>query len=883
MPTRPPASLADALRDRYVLEREIARGGMATVWLARDVKHDREVAVKVFRRKPSAAVDAERFLHEVRIIARLDHPHILTLIDSGTSSNFLWFVIPYIRGESLRDRLWNETRLEVEEALGITRQIASAIDYAHRHGVIHRDIKPENILLFEGEAMLADFGIALAVEEAAGMRLTQTGVSLGTPEYMSPEQASGERHLDGRSDIYSLAAVLYEMLAGQPPHTGATEQEVLANLIADQPMPLRVLRDTVPPEVDAAVARGLAKYPGDRFASGEEFVAALSSPHSVDQLTASVAGSTGQMPSRAAEPTTRSLSPRLLIVLGVVLLLGMGGVFVWQRSRSTEPDIGRRIAVLPFVNLSRDEDEYFADGITDDVRGKLAALPGIQVVARSSSSQYAHTTKRPQEIGRELGVEYLLTGTVRWDKGPEGPGRVRVSPELVQAATGSTRWQEPFDAPLTDVFQVQADIADRVASALDVALGDDARHGLAAKPTESLAAYDAYLKGEAASEGMAVTDPAGLRRAIAFYQQAVALDSGFVPAWAQLARAEVAIYSFGAPIPEVAAQARAAANRANALRPDRPEAHVALGVYYRAVQGDNRRSLAAFEAGLELAPTNVDLLGGAGLAEQALGRWEASLQHLRRAAELDPRSALSAMRTAITLLLLRRFPEAQAEAERGLALAPTNITTTALRALVAIGQGDLAGAQAVIRAALPKVDPAALLAFFGTIEDLYWVLNDAQQRRLLTLPPSAYDGDRGTWAIVRAQTYWLRGDTAKARMYGDSAQLVFADQLRVAPGDARHVQRGLALAYLGRKAEAIQEGKRGVALWPISRDANIGPYQQHQLVRIYLLLGEPEKALDQLEPLLRIPSFLSPGRLRIDPSFVPLRGNPRFERLVGGS
>jgi serine/threonine-protein kinase len=225
MPTRPPASLADALGDRYVLEREIARGGMATVWLARDVKHDREVAVKVFRRNRSAAVGAERFLHEIRIIARLDHPHILTLIDSGTSSNFLWYVIPYVRGESLRDRLWNESRLEVEEALAITRQIASAIDYAHRHGVIHRDIKPENVLLFEGEAMLADFGIALAVQEAAGMRLTETGVSLGTPEYMSPEQASGERHLDGRSDIYSLAAVLYEMLAGQPPHTGATEQE----------------------------------------------------------------------------------------------------------------------------------------------------------------------------------------------------------------------------------------------------------------------------------------------------------------------------------------------------------------------------------------------------------------------------------------------------------------------------------------------------------------------------------------------------------------------------------------------------------------------------------------------------------------------------------
>jgi len=274
------------------------------------------------------------------------------------------------------------------------------------------------------------------------------------------------------------------------------------------------------------------------------------------------------------------------------------------------------------------------------------------------------------------------------------------------------------------------------------------------------------------------------------------------------------------------------------------------------------------------------LLGGAGMEEQALGRWEASLRHLRRAAELDPRSALSATRTATTLLLLRRFPEAQAEAERGLALAPTNIAMTFLRALVAIGQGDLAGAHAVIHAALPRVDPDALLAFFGTIEDLYWVLDDGQQRRLLTLPPSVYDGDRGTWAIVRAQTYWLRGDTAKARVYGDSAQLVFADQLRAAPGDARHVQRGLALAYLGRKAEAIQEGKRGVTLWPVSRDANIGPYQQHQLVRIYLLVGEPEKALDQLELLLRIPSWLTPGRLRIDPNFAPLRGNPRFERLL---
>ena len=349
-----------------------------------------------------------------------------------------------------------------------------------------------------------------------------------------------------------------------------------------------------------------------------------------------------------------------------------------------------------------------------------------------------------------------------------------------------------------------------MASALDAALGDSARHELAAKPTANLAAYDAYLKGEAASQANGhVADPASLRRAIGFYQQAVALDSGFVPAWAQLARAYAVLYFNSTPTPELAAQAREAANRAQALGPDRPEGRLALGEYYRNVPVDNRQALAAYEAGLKLAPTNVDLLVGAALAEQTLGRWEATLQHLTQAAALDPRSANTARRTVRTLIFLRRYPEAQAAAERGLALAPTNLDVIEERALVALAQGDLAGAQAVIRAALPRVDPAELLAFFGNFQDLYWVLDDAQQQLLLTLPPSAFDNDRAVWGIVRAQTYWLRKDAAKARVYADSAQLAMAEQLRAAPEDAqRHVLRGLALAYLGRKAEAIAEGRR---------------------------------------------------------------------------
>ena len=279
-----------ALADRYRIERELGAGGMATVYLARDLKHDRQVAVKVLRPELGAVLGAERFLAEVRITAGLDHPHILTLIDSGEADGLLYYVLPFIRGESLRDKLARDQQLGIDEALAITRQIAGALDHAHRQGVIHRDIKPENILLHEGEAMLADFGIALAVKEAGGNRLTETGLSLGTPQYMSPEQATGDRQLTARSDVYSLAAVCYEMLAGEPPVTGPNAQAMVAKLMTERPVSLRVVRDTVPEALDLAVQKALAKVPADRFASAGEFVHALETARAAPQKTSTRRG-----------------------------------------------------------------------------------------------------------------------------------------------------------------------------------------------------------------------------------------------------------------------------------------------------------------------------------------------------------------------------------------------------------------------------------------------------------------------------------------------------------------------------------------------------------------------------------------------------------------
>jgi DNA-binding SARP family transcriptional activator/TolB-like protein len=591
---------------------------------------------------------------------------------------------------------------------------------------------------------------------------------------------------------------------------------------------------------------------------------------------------------RTAEPRQRvAVGPRTLgVLLALAVLLAIGMLLVWRRTHSDANPAGpRRLAVLPFENLGDSGDSYFADGVTDEVRGKLAAIPGLEVVASQSSNDYRGSTRRLPQIARELGVDYLLIGKIRWLRGgAAGSSRVRVSPELIRLAPGAaptTRWQQPIDAALTDVFAVQADIATRVADALGVVLGDSARLELTVKPTESLAAYDEFLKGEAASQGMKA-DQAGLRRAIGYYERAVSLDSTFAQAWSQLSRARTSLYSNGVPDPALGDAARVAAERARALRPADPLAHLAAGDFYGSVNPiDNERAVAEYGQGLRLAPDDVDLLGALAMAETSLGRWDGAPARLARASRLDPRSTTAARRLAAVHIFLREYAAADSAADLALALAPTSPAMVSLKVIAAVGRGDLDSARAVIRAAARRIDPAALYPFFASYQDMYWVLDDPQQRQVLAAPPSAFDDDRGSWGLVRAGLYQLRGDLRRTAAYADSARLALEGQTRAAPDDGqRHALLGLALAYLGRKADAIREGRRGVALMPISRDAYFGPYNQLQLVRIYLLTGESDLALDQLEPLLRVPYYLSPGWLRIDPTFDPLRKHPRFQRLL---
>jgi serine/threonine-protein kinase len=891
--------LETALADRYAIERELGRGGMATVFLATDLRHERPVALKVLHRELAASLGSERFQREIRLCARLQHPHILTVHDSGEIPGpagtvpLLWFTMPFIEGESLRDRLNRERQLPVEDALRIAAEAADALDYAHRHGVLHRDIKPENILLSEGHALVADFGIGKALGGERGQQLTETGLAMGTPAYMSPEQAAGEKELDARSDLYSLATVLYEMLAGETPFAAPTVQATIARRFTDVPRPLRELRQSVPEGVAQAVQRALARTAADRFASVSQFAQALRIP----------AGLTGQAPSApapsvippvasippaAAAGARRRKFPIAATALGLGFLLGLGVLFAWRRSHpgaaGEGPGAGPRLlAVLPFENLGAPEDDYFADGITDEIRGKLATLPGLQVIASSSASQYKHTTKTPRQIAQELGVQYLLTGKIRWEKVPGGgASRVRVSPELIQVATGSaptTRWQQPFDAGLTDVFQVQADIAGRVAGALNLALADSAQRTLAVRPTADLAAYDAYLKGvEFYAQG---PNPLTARQALSQFEQAVALDTAFAAAWARLSQAASLLNATTTPSSDLVRQSLAAAQRALSLAPTRPEGYLALGDYYRRTS-DYAQAMQAYSKGQQLAPSDADLLRGIGLAEQSLGQWDEALGHLQQSQRLDPRNGPTATTLTIALHYLRRYSEALQAADRALALGPANLQNFENKVMVLLSEGDLAGARALMAHPPKGVEPTVFVAYVAAYYDLFWLLNDEQQALLLRLGPGPFDDDRGAWGLALAGTCTQRGDRARAHAYADSARIAFETQLRDAPDDAGlHTYLGTALAYLGRKGEAIAEGQKGVALMPVTKNT-AGAYFQHQLARIYLMVGEPEKALDLLEPLLKMPYYLSPGWLQIDPTFAPLKGNPRFRKLVEG-
>jgi serine/threonine-protein kinase len=587
--TSPLPRFAAALSDRYRIERELGQGGMATVYLAEDLKHKRKVALKVLKPEFAAGLGVERFLVEIDTTAALQHPHILPLFDSGTADGFLYYVMPFIDGETLRSKLDRERQLGIDEAITIATEVADALHYAHRHGVIHRDIKPENILLHDGRPMVADFGIALAVSVASSGRMTESGTSLGTPLYMSPEQAAADRQIDARSDVYSLGAVLYEMLAGEPPFTGPTGQAVIAKLLTTTATPLGVLRATVPPQVNQAVNRALAKAPADRFVGTAEFAAAL-------------------------------------------------------RSSASEPQAPPSVAVLPFKSMGASPGhEFFADGITEDVIAQLAKIRSMKVIAWSSVTQFRERLDTPREIGAALHVATLLEGSVR-----QAGDRVRIVAQLIDAERGHHLWADTYDRQLTDVFAIQADVALQIATALKAQLSPDERTRIRQEPTRDIRAYQHFLKGR---QCYGQFTEEGTLAGIEHFRQAIAVDPEYAMAHVgvAVAYAEIAAGGAGGTIrPGLAVQeARSAVARALALDSSLGEAHSVLATLKFIHEFDWVGAEAGFKLALQLSPGAADIYGHYGWLCSALGRHEEALVLGARAQELDPLMHRSDLATAL--------------------------------------------------------------------------------------------------------------------------------------------------------------------------------------------------------------------------------------------
>ncbi len=737
-----PDRLRTAIADRYLIEEEIGRGGAATVYLAEDLKHARKVAIKVLRPTPGG-YEPQRFLREIRIAARLAHPQILPLHDSGEWDGLLYFVMPYAGCESLRDRLVREGALPVDVALRIARAVAAALAYAHRLGVIHRDIKPENILLHEGEPVIADFGIATALSAAAGdnVYVTDRGFAVGTPAYMSPEQASAESGVDGRTDQYSLACVVYEMLTGEPPFSGSGVRATMARHSIETPTPIRSRRPTVPAAIDRTVLRALSKTPADRFPDMTEFSAALVNP--VSDVIAAVPG-----------PSSRA------------------------------------IAVLPLVNASADPDnEYFSDGMTDELITALAKVEGLHVASRTSVFALKGVKDDVRALGARLNVSAVLEGSVR-----KSGNRLRIAVQLTSVADGRTLWSERYDREMADIFAIQDEISKTIVSTLRSTLLGDLGDPVPMRYTANLKAYNLYLKGrfwwnrrtqESLAEG------------IRYFEQAIAEDAGYALAYTGLADSYALQLDYrGAPVREGLERARNEARRALELDESLAEAHTSLGwvtfiydwdwagaarSFERALElnprysvarqwhswfliamGQRDAAIAEGRLAIELDPASVSIRRSMGWLHYYARQPEGALEHLRRALAMNPTAEENHRLLGLTYLQLGQHDEAAAAFKESIALSQSPALATAGLGAVAAARGRPAEARSVLRDLAEEssrhyVSPVAYATVHAALGDadatFAWI-------------DKAYEERRGWLCYLKVEPLLdsLRGDPRFARI-----------------------------------------------------------------------------------------------------------------------
>lgn len=909
-----------ALDRDYEVIRLLGRGGMATVYLAVDRKTGQQVAVKVLEPDLAGSVGHDRFLREIGIASKLQHPGILTVQDSGESNGLLYYVMRYVEGESLRDRMDREQQMPIGEALRIASEVATALHAAHEQGFIHRDIKPDNIMLSEGRALLVDFGIARAIDQAGTEKLTETGLAVGTPAYMSPEQWAGNR-VDGRADQYALACVTYEMLIGETPFGGPTAQVILARHLAADVPEMRIARPTIDPAVEEAVQRGMAKVPADRFANIAEFGEVLAEYVS----TAPGSGSHRQTSGSQRQPTgshrqnsgghrqtsgghrqtsgshrqtsgshrAGTGSHRMdgdewdappqpwyrrtasIIAAVAVLALGIGGAVAMQFGGGSGDR--PRLVVLPFENQGEPSDAYFADGVADEITSRLSNVSSMDVIARTSATQYRD--KPVQQMKDELRIGYYIVGKVRWYPSTVGRARVGISVNLIRAKDDVQIYSLPMTpVELSDVFGIQEQIALAVIEKLQLVLGAPDSTRLVARPTDNVNAYDLYLRGNAYYNKS--WERADVDSAISMYTQATEQDPKFALAYAQLGKTHAWKHRLGLDeTPARLALAREAIDKAKALGPDLAETHIAEGMYLYWGEWKYEDAVTALRKAGAIQPSNAWVYLQMGNIRRRQALWSEAIAEYQKAGGLDPRSHIIWFNIGHLHLHTRQLDSAGKYLDKALTFNPTFLDALLLRkGLIASKTGDRALVRAALDSAARAVPPEKWRPLAGSwISGPMRIAFPSPRERLSIIKPGVYGLDSALALLARAEAFRELKESVAAKAANDSA-LVALNALHARTPNVAWISGALSVAhaFAGHKDSAVALANQAYTL---QGDALDGPMWLINKARVQLLVGNRDQALDELENVLTIPSGLSGGHLDLDAAWDEIRNDPRFKLI----
>ena len=884
----------------YDIVEKLGQGGMGEVYRAHDSKLGRDVALKIL--SAEKALDPERrgrFEREARAVAALKHPNIVTIYSVEEFDGVPFLTMELVEGRSLAETIPADG-MRLDRFFELSIPLADAIGWAHDRGITHRDLKPSNIMIDrDGRVKVLDFGLAKVFAVATNPETAETvirthdtaaGRILGTPAYMSPEQAEGKL-IDNRSDIFSLGIVLYEMATGRRPFEGDTPISTISSILKDQPKSVSDLKPANPRELGRIVAHCLEKNPERRFQTAKDV------RNELEGLRREV--DSGEIMATAPRTvrTPRSVPTMSWIAIAGFLLVAATVLFVKNRdsgngrvpsppgaagvgSFPARPDTRQMAVVLPFENLGPAEDAYFAAGVTEEITSRLSSVSGLGVISRRSAENYAESGKTIKQIGQDLGVDYVLEGSVRWAKTPDGKGRVRITPQLVRVADDTPMWSETYDREVTDIFDIQTEIANRVVDALGVTLQAGEREQLGERLTSSLEANELLVraKNPTCTLFLAGCD----QEIVGLLEQALALDPKFLAAWYALSRHHSSLYHLDIDRTEARlARAKAALDRAAAIDAEHPFTRLARGFYYYYGFRDYDRALLEFQAVVAARPNDAEAHWAESLIHRRKGAWDESAREMERAIELDPKNTNFLWDLADTYDATRRPELALKTFERAKAIHDdAGLTTEIVNTTLRYSPGTEAGRAVLVRVENPD-DPNLSWAW----TNVYWQeRNYTKAIEFLQRIQAGESAGRAQVTAFIALAEALRDGKVKARpkleRAAKAAELVAHDS----PSNAgMRITLATLYSYMGRANEALREAKVAVDLTAV--DMMAAPQGLETLAAVYAQLGRADESIDLITRVLAMnyDEPLTVYLLQKDPRWDPLRDNPKFQALLKGS